>query len=327
MAKHSRAEERPQMFPNKPKSRFPKHEKGGKPDFRGPSRRTVNLIPRPETEQGCHAHKYGEHNRPEQLLLSVEATQATCCIHLSSPYYKSRSAALIFRGRILGCVYGNKHLPYQLFGKTAYDYMHRELSHRESELQSYPLDEELVLAAAAMFNGEIIDPLTQSTPEEAFRFAHEALIHCNRPGTIVILDENASAIYSAFYFRGKTVGAYSHEDGWLKPQYESAEHYLRNSQGASVFGATLTARGIEDVWNQTFSLSGLGDRHVEDWHNQQSQDLKNVMLIGFANRKDKRPNKSVEMNRFIPKYRQSPHPTNRNVQVDNPFKINTLLGG
>jgi hypothetical protein len=294
------------------------------PDYAGLNRRTTGLLPRPKLVESSSLAVHLDSQRAEQFLLAIEANQTTCCIYTSSAYYKSRSAALVFRGRVLGCVYGNKVLDHQLFGSGAYDYMHRELSHKDTTLDAYLLDEGLALAAASMFHGTVLDPPDQGDPEASFRSAFETLRYYNRPGAIFILDELSQAIFSAYVFKGKTVGAFSFEDGWLNPEYESAEPFLKDCPDARIFGGMLSAGGIEEAERITFSLSGLADRRIDAWTGFNKEEVSNVMLIGFAAQQPQRPPTAIDINRFVPRFRSAIPTMHRPVAIANPFKINPL---
>src|SRR5262249_21261097 len=48
--------------------------------------------------------------RFHQLLVSLEGNQRTGCLRIVSPRRKARSAILIYKGRVVGCLYGSKKL-------------------------------------------------------------------------------------------------------------------------------------------------------------------------------------------------------------------------
>jgi hypothetical protein len=315
----SRKEEKMRLFKHREREQHSK-------DYHGHNRRTTALLPRPrKAETASVAIHQFDCQRAEQFLLALEANETTCCLYTTSRFYKSRAAALVFRGRMLGCVYGSKHMEGQLFGQAAFDYMHRELSHRETELDAYALDEALALAAASMFHGTVIDSTGRDDPAASFRAACETLKYYNRPGTIFILDGTAQAIFAAYFFRGKTVGAFSFDDGWLNPQYESAEPYLKAAKKVEVVGGMLAASSVEEVEKLTFSLTGLADRKAEEWGGMSQEEVSNVMLIGFASHGQGRPIKTLtDVNRFVPRTKGTAVQLNRPIVAANPFKINPL---
>src|SRR5262249_33125714 len=115
----------------------------------GVNRRAIGLIPTPlhrEVHDVSESHTLRYHH----LLISIEGNHHTCCMRVVSPRNKSRSAIMVFRGRVLGCLYGNKKLESQQFGSDALEQAMSDLAHPESMLDAYMLPEDLVLAASAL---------------------------------------------------------------------------------------------------------------------------------------------------------------------------------
>jgi hypothetical protein len=294
------------------------------PLYKGLNRRSIGLLPGPRDVKTCFLANHGmDPKRAEQVLLAIEANQNTCCIRTSSASVKSRAAALIFRGRVLGCVYGNKSMPSQLFGPAAYEHLHRELSLRDTAFESYMIEEDIALASASMFHGTVLDSPKQN-PEESFRTIHEQLKGFNHPGCALIVDENSTAIFAAYYFRGKMVAAFSYQDGWLNPTLESAWRYLRDDSRLQVLSSMLTAGSITEVGELTFSVSGLADRVFDPLQSRDSQAVSSLMLIGFANQKEKKVRAAVDINRFVPHFRTGNYKPSQNPTDEAHYRVNTL---
>ncbi len=116
----------------------------------GVSRRATNLLPAPVTTsdmllKGASIKGYSN------LLLSLEANQKSGCLIIQSDKNKSRSGILIFRGRILGCMYGQKNLKNYLFETHAYARALRDLQGMKKTVDVYNLKDEIVIAAASYF--------------------------------------------------------------------------------------------------------------------------------------------------------------------------------
>src|SRR5215470_9812622 len=86
--------------------------------YSGANRRAINLIPLPVISDG-HEIAQTQTVRYHHLLISIEGNQRTCCLKIISPRKKSRAAILIFRGRVVGCLYGRKDLGFQVMQQDA----------------------------------------------------------------------------------------------------------------------------------------------------------------------------------------------------------------
>lgn len=225
----------------------------------GSNRRAINLVPLPAYQDKREVSK-SHHVRYHQLLVSIEAKQSTCCLRIINPNNKSRSAILVFRGRVLGSLYGRKDLPEQIFGQEAHRLSIAELAHPENILDTYLLSEELVLAGAALFHGLPLS-IPRGSAEDSFEWSSMQLTRSNTPGCIVINNAENLAVCMVYIFGGRIVGVYSFKRGWVEPSYEAALKHVLNTRGAAVVASGLTARNVEEVIALTFSLTGLGDRN------------------------------------------------------------------
>lgn len=194
-----------------------------------------------------------------QLLLSIEANQSSCCIKIVSPKHKSKGTILIFRGRVIGCIYGNKRLPRQLFGKEAYSCILADINRPGNSVDSYLLGEDLVLAAASLFNGEELYVDANKNTKENFEAAHKELIHSTMPGCIVVKSDEETPVAVIYIFGSKIIDVYSGKEGWVSASYEKALQYVANTPGAKISATILAAKNIEEVMNLSFGISSPAD--------------------------------------------------------------------
>jgi hypothetical protein len=230
----------------------------------GKNRRAIGLLPLPGDGQR-HEISQSNYLRYHQLLISLEGKQSTCCLRVASPKNKSRSAILLFRGRVLGCLYGSKNIDRQLFGEEALERAVADLAAPGNVLDAYVLSEELVLAAAALFHGHVLNQSSYMNAEQTLEMACQHLLHSDMPGCVVISSDDNLAACMVYMFGGKIVGVYSFKDGWVQPTYETALHYLQRTPNAHVMASKLTACNVQEVMDLTFSVTGLADRRASEW--------------------------------------------------------------
>ncbi|HEY9732714.1 MAG TPA: hypothetical protein V6C89_12425 [Drouetiella sp.] len=225
---------------------------------RGANRRAINLVPLPAVRD-AHEIAQSHRIRYHQLLVSIEAKQSTCCIRIISETSKSRAAILVFRGRVLGCLYGSKYEAEQVFGEEAHHRAMSELAKPSNIIDTYLLSEELVLAGGALFHGHPVEH-AGGTAEQIFETVVRNLMYSNAPGCVVVNSENNDALCMVYVFKGQIIGVYSFHEGWVQSTYETAVSYVHSQPNTQVMASALAARNIKEVESMTFSLTGLGDR-------------------------------------------------------------------
>jgi hypothetical protein len=311
------------MFASQEMKRLQQHGKKEQPKqeshYRGSNRRAVAMIPGPALRD-TQEISVGDQSKYRQLLLSIEANQSTCCLRITSPKHKSRSAILIFRGRAFGCIYGSKRFGQQLFGEQAYQHILADMSHRDNVLDAYILSEDIVLAAASLFHGEIFSARSGASSEEVFEAAHNCLTRAGKPGCIVINDQDKLPVAVVYVFGGKVVGVFSHKDGWVSTNYQTALKYVTQNRNASVFASMLSASNTQEVLALTFSLSGLGDRESSQWNGISKFELGNPIFVNMQSKMTK-SNLAVELNKFVPGISNPAAHLNRSLALRNAFRV------
>ncbi len=224
---------------------------------RGSNRRAVGLVPFPMKSSQREISE-AKKVRYQQLLISIEGKQSTCCIKVVSPKRKSRSAILVFRGRVLGCVYGRKDLDTQILGADAFQPFIDDLSLQDSLVDTYILPEDLALAAASLFHGEVFHQPANLSAGETFEYVHRNLSCTGMPGCVVIKRLGSDEVLAFVYmFGGKVAGVFTFADGWLKNTYEQASDLVYQNVTALVSASKLNACNVQEVFELSFGLTGI----------------------------------------------------------------------
>jgi hypothetical protein len=228
----------------------------------GVNRRAISLVPLPPN-QDLHEISLSANLKSRQLLLSLEAKQSTCCLRIISSSRKSRSAVLIYRGLVIGCVYGSKKLEHQIFGQAAHEQALADLAQPDSLVDAYVLSEEIVLAAASLFHGNVMKAQLNKSAHETYYHAVESMIANNSVGCIVLSDTEKAALCMVYLFAGRIAGAYSFAEGWLKSPFEDTLNCLRAHPGSKVMASALNAANESEAVQLCFSLTGLSESLIE----------------------------------------------------------------
>src|SRR5580698_8885896 len=87
--------------------------------YKGNNRRALSLLPQPMIGSDILVQGASINVR-SNVLLSLEANKKSGCLIVRSEKNKSRAGILMYRGRILGCMRGQKKTHDHLFGNQAY---------------------------------------------------------------------------------------------------------------------------------------------------------------------------------------------------------------
>jgi hypothetical protein len=243
--------------------RFPQEQQMRPAPYEGSNRRVTALMPSPLQGQLDLSQAYGRSNY-QKFFQSLQANQWSCCLQIESTKNKSRSAILVFRGRVLGCIYGRKDLGHHLFNQAAYGPALRDLASEEHSITAYTLNEELAIAAASLFHGKVLKITEAIDPNTIFDFAHDSLVQFNMPGCIVITGASDLSVCLVYIFAGKIVGVFSDQHGWTEPTYAAVKRHLGANPQVMIQASMLPARNMDEVNQLTFSLSGLTSCGVDN---------------------------------------------------------------
>lgn len=220
----------------------------------GASRRATSLIPVAHTGT-THEIAHTGTLRFHQLLISLEGNQRTGCLRIVSPKHKSRAAILIYKGRVVGALYGRKKLDYQCLQQDAHSMAMADLAMPGNILDAYELSEELVLAAASLFQGNVLDIDASGTSQERFEQGLNAIAQTRLPGCIVVNTADDEMVCMVYVYDGKIAGIFSAQHGWVSASYEVAISYLKSTKKEIRVNASYLP--VEDLDSIGFSLTGL----------------------------------------------------------------------
>jgi hypothetical protein len=119
------------------------------------ARRAVDLIPPPD-----NADRFLSCVKDmdiEAMKLSIESNRKTMCLKTESDVTNSRAAAILFRGRVVGCIHGSYRNPKPVPVKEALEAMLLDLQEPSTAVEVYDLADEVVVSMSTLFLGYSID--------------------------------------------------------------------------------------------------------------------------------------------------------------------------
>jgi len=296
-----------------------------KTGYEGSNRRATGMLPTGQCGQADQFQSLSKSDY-QRLLLSIQNKRQSCCLQIESETNKSRSAVLIFRGRILGCIYGKQGLERHLFNEAAYCLALKDLASADHTVTVYSLDEELVIAAAALFHGKTIEIAEYADPVHIFDFAHDSLVQFNMPGSVSIVGEGDLSVCMVYIFGGKIVGVYSDRTGWTEPTYAAVRIHLRQNPGVRVRACMLPARNTHEVNQLTFNVSGIPDREIKRSPEEITQTMLPILPATYQLRPIDLPklrpfSSAIQADRFVPKRGRGATNSNQSSAVNHAFAV------
>lgn len=220
------------------------------------------LAPAAELSAGMtiNSRNFNQH----AVFCSLAANRSTCCIRISSSKLKSRATIIIFRGRVLSCVYGKRGAQQYKFGRSAFVAAQIDLLQQQAEFSLHALTEESALASAAYFEGHQQDQPQNSPVQDFFRRASGEINARKAPGCFVVRDNENNATAVIYFHGGKIVGIFSYEKGWLKDnKLDTAIKTVSDKRSATTAAYMLNALSLHQIYDLTFSLTGVDDNEVD----------------------------------------------------------------
>ncbi|PWU00905.1 MAG: hypothetical protein C5B53_03470 [Candidatus Melainabacteria bacterium] len=293
--------------------------------YSGSNRRATSMLP---TSQSGPPDQFQSLTKSDyqRLLLSIQNKRQSCCLQIESETNKSRSAILIFRGRILGCIYGKQGLQQHVFNEAAYVLALKDLASADHTITIYSLDEELVIAAAALFHGKTIEISEYANAQHIFDFAHDSLVQFNMPGSISIVGENDLSVCMVYIFAGKIVGVYSDKSGWTEPTYAAVRQHLTEHPGVRIRACMLPARNTHEVNQLTFKVSGIPDKEARRRAEEITQPLQPILPSAYQLKPVDLPklrpfSSAIQADRFVPKRTRGASLNSQSSVVNHAFAV------
>ena len=191
-----------------------------------------------------------------KLLLSIESRGMSCCIRIFSEKNKSRSALLIYKGRLIGCTFGAKNAVGEVTQKESFEKITKELLASENIIDCHPLTDAMVLASASMFHGGLKSVSHGVDPLQAFQNCANVMLSKKQIGMIAVKGSDQSYVCTTYFCEGKIIGVYSFAEGWLTNTQTAALNIIETLPDCEILLSVLPADS-EKAPTLTQSLTGL----------------------------------------------------------------------
>ncbi|MBX3077314.1 hypothetical protein KF707_00940 [Candidatus Obscuribacterales bacterium] len=209
-------------------------------------RRAVDIIMPSLTGKLNHAVKSADFD-VKRLLADLAASELTGCIKAESSEVLSRSAALLYKGRVVGCIYGRKPQPQTQVLEASLKAMMDDLMLQSTEMQVYELPDEVVIAMSALFLGVPIgagQTADAGDPKAYIKDLMPSLAEKNDTACVMVSTTDKPSRILGFVHQGKPFGSYSIVDQNFTPGFEQL-HQLCDESDDAVVNAYLLPKEMQ----------------------------------------------------------------------------------
>lgn len=218
-------------------------------------RRAIDLIlPSIGEDQGTEVRMDAFDDDPDLLIMQLEGGMRTGCVKAFCEPRKSRSAVLLYKGRAVGCIYGNKSLPEPHPTEPSLQMMLNDLQEPDTNLLIYDLPEEVTLAMSALFLGYPVERNDDLDARSYVDYIGSWLRQKNQTACLAI-STSAGATMLAFVYKGDFVGTFDVEEQKYNPDVQFILNLLSNDKGANVSASILPPEMTSASVRFGFSLS------------------------------------------------------------------------
>jgi hypothetical protein len=217
-------------------------------------RRAIDLILPSIGEDAGQKMRIGDEDL-EWLITQLEGGMRTGCVKAFCEPRKSRSAVLLYRGRAVGCIYGNKNLPEPQPTEPSLQMMLNDLSEPDTHLLVYDLPENVTLAMSALFLGYPVERSDDLDAKSYIQYIGSWLEQKEQTACLAISLPGNGATCLVFVHRGKFVGSFYVEDQKYSAELSFVFDLLARDPQAQVSASILPPELTSTSVRFGFSLS------------------------------------------------------------------------
>lgn len=220
-------------------------------------RRAIDLVMPPTDEEGRESLKtfrIGDYDM-EWLLTDIEGGMRTGCIKSTCESKLSRSAALLYRGRAVGCIFGCKSNPDAKPTEESLSMMLTDLEVPDSVVTMYDLPEDITLSMSALFLGLSIDREDNLDSRSYFDYVMNWFIQNNSTACVAITLPSTKSTYLIFVAKGHFCGAFFVEEQQFTTDRNAIYQLFEVDPSAKVEASLLSQELITPGQRFGYSLS------------------------------------------------------------------------
>jgi hypothetical protein len=217
-------------------------------------KRATDLVPPPFDEDSL-ATFTSEEQDVEWLITDIEGGMRTGCVKSVSQSAMSRSAALLYKGRAVGCIYGRKQQSENYGTEQSLQIMLQDLEKPDTAIQLYDLPENIVLPMSALFLGYPVPREENVDARTYMDYMCNWFESKSQTACLAITFPSRSATSLCFIHEGKFCGAFYVEEQKFSQDKEFVYSLMQGDPQASVEANILPPEMTSSAVRFGFNLS------------------------------------------------------------------------
>jgi hypothetical protein len=217
-------------------------------------KRATDLVPPPFDEDSL-ATFTSEEQDVEWLITDIEGGMRTGCVKAVSQSAMSRSAALLYKGRAVGCIYGRKQQSENYGTEQSLQIMLQDLEKPDTAIQLYDLPENVVLPMSALFLGYPVPREENVDARTYMDYMCNWFESKSQTACLAITFPSRSATSLCFIHEGKFCGAFYVEEQKFSQDKEFVYSLMKGDPQASVEANILPPEMTSSAVRFGFNLS------------------------------------------------------------------------
>lgn len=219
-------------------------------------RRAIDLILPPlDKNQQPNKMRIGQGDDLLWLITDLEGGMRTGCVKAFCEPRKSRSAVLLYRGRAVGCIYGNKQLREPLPTESSLQMMLSDCQTPDTHLVMYGLPEEVTLAMSALFLGYPVERSDDLDARSYMDYIMSWFSQKEQTACLAFSLPASGATLLAFVYKGAFVGSFYVETQEFSRDIEFVYTLIRQDPQSRVEASILPPELTSTSVRLGFSLS------------------------------------------------------------------------
>jgi hypothetical protein len=224
-------------------------------------RRAVDLLMPPVQDAVPNRFKIKDYDL-EWLITDLEGGMRTGCVKASSEEQLSRSAMLMYRGRVVGCIYGSKKMNDAHPTEQSLAFMLRDLALPETEVTVYDLPEKVTLAMSSLFMGYPVQRNDEVGSRAYFDYLCNWFAEKKQTACLAINMSGGHGMCLAFVHNGDYIGAFYVEDQTFSEDIGFVQGLLEKDPQASVEASILPPEMTSAAMRFGFNLTMAQKAHL-----------------------------------------------------------------
>ena len=219
-------------------------------------RRAIDLVLPPlDKNQQPNKMNIGQSDDLLWLITDLEGGMRTGCVKAFCEQRKSRSAVLLYKGRAVGCIYGNKQMSDPLPTESSLQMMLSDCQTPNTQLVMYGLPEEVTLAMSALFLGYPVERSDDLDARSYMDYIMNWFAQKQQTACLAYSVFEASGTLLAFVHRGYFVGAFYVESQEFSRDINFVYNMIAQDPNARVEASILPPELTSASVRLGFSLS------------------------------------------------------------------------